>query len=96
MVRWYQEDTCEPCTSAFLQDMELTGAWLRNNTVFVHAGSLESAASLAVSVNGGSYKEITDPSSTDFLSDVGVSACGEITQEEPAELGPGCRFRVRP
>ena len=34
-------------------DMEVTGAWLGDNTVFVLAGSLESAAPFAVSVNGG-------------------------------------------
>ena len=74
------------------KDMELTGAWLGDNTIFVRAGSLESASSVsavpfAVRVNGGSFKEITDPLGTDFLSVAGVSVCGEITQDEPAEWG---------
>ena len=42
----------EPCAPAFLQDMEFTGAWLENSAIFVRAGSLESAAPFAVSVNG--------------------------------------------
>ena len=43
---------------------------------------LESAAPFAVSANGGSSNEITDPFGTDFLSHVGVSVRGEIMQEE--------------
>ena len=59
-VEAYEQDGCPP---AFLQDMELTGAWLRDSTIFVRAGSLESAVPFAVSVNGSSFMEITDPSS---------------------------------
>ena len=36
-------------------------------------------------MNVGSLEEITCPSSTDFLSDVGVSVRCVITQEESAE-----------
>ena len=53
-------------------------------------GSLESAAPFAVSVSGGTFKEITDSSGADFSSDVGVSVRGEIAQGKPAEQGPWC------
>ena len=60
--RWCQEETLqkrsEPYAPALLQDMTVIGAWLGHITVFVRAGSLESAARFAVSVNGGSFKVI--------------------------------------
>ena len=74
--------------AAFLQDMGLIGACLRNNTIFMHAGSLESAVPFAVSVNGGSFEVITRPSSADFSSGAGVSSRGEIVQVKLAERGP--------
>ena len=72
----------------FLRDTKLMGAWFKNNTIFVCAGSSMSGAPLAVIVNGGRFEEITCPSSTDFLSDVGVSGRCAITQEEFAEWDP--------
>ena len=58
----------------------------------MHAGSLESAAPFAVSVNCGSSNEITNSSGTVILSAVGVYVRGEITQEEPAEWGPDMKL----
>ena len=40
-VKAYEEDGCD---TAVQQDMELTGAWPGNNTIFVRAGSLEISA----------------------------------------------------
>ena len=61
------------------QDIELTGALLRNNTILVYAGSSESAGPLAVSVNGGSSNEVTDSWGTIVLSAVGVYAWRDHT-----------------
>ena len=49
-VKAYEEGGC---TLAFLQDVKLTGLWLRNTTIFVRAGSLGSSSPFAVSVNAG-------------------------------------------
>ena len=70
-------------------------ACLGDNAIFVRASSLKSVAPFAVSVIGGSIKEITDPSGTDLLSDVGVSVLGEITQEEPAEWSPDAKVVIK-
>ena len=71
------------------------GACLGDNTIFVRARWSMSAAPLAVIVNGGSLEEIACPSSTDFLSDVGVSVRCAITQEESAEWwGPDAEVVV--
>ena len=70
------------CTLAFLQDVELTGTWLRNTTTFVHAGSLGSSSSFAVSVKGRSFKGITNPSGTDFLLAAGLLQRSEVTHDE--------------
>ena len=56
------------------------------NIILVHAGSLESATPLAVSVNGGTFKEITGSSGTDFSLE-GVSVRGEMAQGKPVEWG---------
>mmetsp|Transcript_52318 Transcript_52318/g.139312 ORF Transcript_52318/g.139312 Transcript_52318/m.139312 type:complete len:295 (-) Transcript_52318:94-978(-) len=90
-VKAYEEGGCAP---AFLQDVELTGAWLADTTIFVRAGSLESSSPFAVSVNGSSFKEITNPSGTDFLSTAGFSVRGEITQDEP-EWGPDAKVVIK-
>jgi len=90
-VKAYEEGGCAP---AFLQDVELTGAWLGDRTIFVRAGSLESAAPFAVSVNGSSFKELTDPSGTDFLSVEGLSVRGEVTYDEPA-WGPDANVVIK-
>jgi len=89
-VEAYEEGGCAP---AFLQDMELTGAWLGDTTIFVRAGSLESSAPFAVSVNGSSFKEITNPSGTDFLSTAGFSVRGDISHDNPA-WGPDARVVI--
>ena len=62
--------------------MELTGAGPGNNTIFVRIGSLESSALFAVSMNGSSFHEITNPSVKDFLSIAGFFVRGEITHVE--------------
>ena len=46
-VKAYEEDGCD---TAVQQDMELTGAWPGNNTIFVRAGSLESPTLFVVSI----------------------------------------------
>ena len=76
-----------------VQDMELTGARLGDKHIFVCAVRFlwRSAAPFAVCVKCGSFKEITDPSGSDFLSAVSVSVRGEITQKEPAEWGPDAK-----
>ena len=78
-VRAYEADGCD---TAVQQDMELTGAWPGNNTVFVRAGSLEISAPFAESMNGSIFQEITNPSATDFLSIAGFPVRGEITHVE--------------
>eukprot|EP00450_Noctiluca_scintillans_P001307 CAMPEP_0194501876 /NCGR_PEP_ID=MMETSP0253-20130528/23411_1 /TAXON_ID=2966 /ORGANISM="Noctiluca scintillans" /LENGTH=292 /DNA_ID=CAMNT_0039343927 /DNA_START=50 /DNA_END=928 /DNA_ORIENTATION=+ len=90
-VQAYGEGGCAP---AFLHDMELSGSWLGDTTIFVRAGSLESTAPFAVSVNGSSFMEITDISGTEFLSTPGVSVRGEITQDEP-EWGPDAKVVIK-
>ena len=45
---------------------EFIGACLGDHTIFVRAGSLKSVAPFAVSLNGGSSNEITDPLRTDL------------------------------
>ena len=80
------------CATDFQQDMELTGAWLGNTTIFVRTGSLESSAPFAVSMNASSSKEIT-PAGTDSLSTAGFSVRGQITHDEP-ERGPDARVVV--
>ena len=41
--------------------MEVTGTWLRDNTNFGRAGTLQSMVYFAVSVNGSSIKETLTP-----------------------------------
>ena len=45
---------------------ELTGTWLRDNTNFESAGTLERTECFVVSVNGTRSKENTDTSGTDM------------------------------
>ena len=71
------ERLCEPS-----HEEMFAGAWPGNNTIFVRAGSLEISAPFAVSMNGGSFQEITNHSGTDFLSITRFSECGEITHVE--------------
>ena len=66
-VKAYEECDCPP---AFLQDVELIGLWLGDTTISVIAGPLESSSPSVVSMNRRSFKGITNPSGTDFLSTI--------------------------
>jgi len=91
-VKAYEETTCAP---AYLTDVELSGAWLRDSTIFLRAGSLESSTPFAVSVNGSSFKEITDARGTEFASNSAFSLHGEIINEDAEEWGPDAKVLLK-
>jgi hypothetical protein len=91
-VKAYEKEECAP---AFLNDVEVTGAWLQGATIFLRAGSLESSTPFAVSVNGSSFKEITDVRGTEFAPNGAFSLRGEITDEHPDEWGPDARVLLK-
>ena len=74
---------------------ELIGACLRGNTTFERAGTLESTVHCAVSANGSSLKEITDPSFTDFEMKVTGACLGDnITFVRTGSLESAVPFAV--
>ena len=81
-MKGYEEGGCAP---AFSQDVELTGAWLGDRTIFVRAGSLESSAPFAVSVHGSTFKEL--------LLAAGLFVRGEVTHDE-LEWGPDAKVVI--
>ena len=91
-VNAYEEEACAP---AYLREVEVSGAWLQDSMVFLRAGSLESSTPFAVSVNGSSFKEITDVRGTEFASNSAFALHGEIINEDAEEWGPDAKVLLQ-
>jgi len=84
----------DKCAAPFLQDVQLSGSWLEQSLVLVRAGSLESSAPFAVSVNGSAFKQIDTSNGTEFVARPAFTMWGEIRADEPEKWGPDAKFML--
>mmetsp|Transcript_19268 Transcript_19268/g.51464 ORF Transcript_19268/g.51464 Transcript_19268/m.51464 type:complete len:768 (-) Transcript_19268:30-2333(-) len=86
-VRPYSGDACAP---AFLQQVHVSGSWLGNQEIEIHAGSLESSDPFHVIINGGDPMYLSATGETVFGLE-GGSLRGKVETDDPEVWGPDAR-----